>query len=306
MSQKTAYARPSVKGRTVQGKPQQPRRNRQRGPKGGLPSNVILAVLCVAWLVPAAGLLFTSLRTNTDVAATGWWTIFTNPRITLDNYTEALSQLDVGTSLLFSLVIAIPTTLIVLLVSAYAAYAFAWMRFPGRGPLFLLVVALLVVPPQVTLEPMLRLFTDFGMAGSVPAVWIFQIGLSLPFGIFVLRSSFAELPQEILEAAHMDGASQFTTFMRIVLPVSVPAIIGVGILQFLWAWNDLLSPLIFLGANSGAAPITVQIAGMVQSTGTGENLLVASAVLGVVVPLIVFFALQRYFVRGVLEGSVKG
>jgi alpha-glucoside transport system permease protein len=153
---------------------------------------------------------------------------------------------------------------------------------------------------------MLRLFTDLGFSGTVPAVWVFQVGLSLPFGIFVLRNAFSGIPREILESAQMDGASQLMTFLRIVLPVSMPALVAVGILQFLWAWNDLLSPLIFLGANSGDAPVTVEIAGMVQSTGTGENLLVASAVLAVLVPLTVFVVLQRYFVKGALEGSVKG
>jgi alpha-glucoside transport system permease protein len=263
-------------------------------------------VLCLLWLVPAVGLVVTSLRTNVDVASSGWWTVFVNPRLTIDNYIESLQRLDVGTSLLYSLAIAVPTTVVVLLLSAYAAYAFAWMSFRGRRTLFLVVVALLVVPPQVTLAPMLRLFTDLGFSGTVPAVWVFQVGLSLPFGIFVLRNAFSGIPREILESAQMDGASQLTTFLRIVLPVSMPALVAVGILQFLWAWNDLLSPLIFLGANSGDAPVTVEIAGMVQSTGTGENLLVASAVLAVLVPLTVFVVLQRYFVKGALEGSVKG
>lgn len=273
---------------------------------GRVPANIILIVMCALWLIPAIGLVVTSFRTNVDVARTGWWTVFTNPALTLDNFTESFSKLDVGSSLLYSFAIAVPSTVLVLLISAFAAYAFSWMRFAGRIPLLAVVVALLVVPPQVTLAPMLSLLSDLGLSSSVPAVWIFQVGLSIPFGIYVLQSSFAELPKEILESAQIDGASTFTTFFRIVLPISVPSIVAVGILQFLWAWNDLLSPLIFLGSSSGRSPIVLLIANMVQSTGTGQNLLVASAVIGAIVPLIVFFVLQRFFVRGILSGSVKG
>jgi len=273
---------------------------------GRMPANIILIVMCALWLVPAIGLVVTSLRTNVDVARSGWWTIFSNPAFTTDNFTESFAKLDIGSSLLTSFAIAVPSTLLVLLISAFAAYAFSWMRFAGRIPLLALVVALLVVPPQVTLAPMLQLLSALGLAGSVPAVWIFQVGLSIPFGIYVLQSSFAEIPKELLESAQIDGASTFTTFFQIVLPVTVPSLVAVGILQFLWGWNDLLSPLIFLGSNSGESPIVLLIANMVQSTGTGQNLLVASAVIGAVVPLIVFFVLQRFFVRGILSGSVKG
>jgi alpha-glucoside transport system permease protein len=200
----------------------------------------------------------------------------------------------------------VPTTIIVLLISAFAAYAFAWMYFPCRGLLFLLIVSLLVVPPQVTLAPMLRLFTNLGLSGTLPTVWIYQAGLSIPFGVFVLRDTFAALPKELFEAARIDGASQLMMFFRVALPVSTPSLAAVATLQFLWAWNDLLSPLIFLGGQGQFTPITVQIAGLVQSTGAGQNILVASAVFGVLVPIGVFFLLQRYFVRGVLAGSVKG
>lgn len=290
-------------------------RPRRRGPAamagtrrtpGKVPTNVVMAILCALWLIPAIGLLVTSLRTNVDVARSGWWTVITNPALTLDNFTESFQRLDVGSSLMYSFAIAIPSTVMVLLISAFGAYAFAWMRFPGRVAILAVVVALLVVPPQVTLAPMLRLLSDLGISGSVPAVWIFQVGLSIPFGIYVLQSSFADIPKEILESAELDGATFFTTFFRIVLPISMPAVVAVGILQFLWGWNDLLSPLIFLGANSGRAPIVLHIANMVQSTGTGQNLLVASAVLGALVPLAVFLFLQRFFVRGILQGSVKG
>ena len=273
---------------------------------GRLPANIVMGVLCVLWFVPALGLLVTSLRTNVDVASSGWWTVVTNPALTLDNFAEALQQLDVGSSLMYSAAIAVPSTVLVLLISAYAAYAFSWMRFRGRATLLALVVALLVVPPQVTLAPMLSLLARLGLSHSLPAVWIFQVGLSVPFGVYVLQSNFAQIPRSILESAELDGASPFQTFFRIVLPVSVPGVLAVGILQFLWGWNDLLSPLIFLGPSSGRSPIVLLIAGMVQSTGTGQNLLVASAVLGALVPLALFLTLQRHFVRGILQGSVKG
>lgn len=281
------------------------RQARRRRP-GRVPANVVLAVLCALWLIPALGLLVTSLRTNVDVAGTGWWTVVTNPALTLDNFTESFQQLDVGSSLMYSVAIAVPTTALVVLISAFAAYAFSCMRFRGRVVLLAVVVALLVVPPQVTLAPMLRLLADLGISGTVPAVWIFQVGLSIPFGVYVLQASFSEIPKEILESAELDGASSFVTFFRIVLPIAMPGVVAVAILQFLWAWNDLLSPLIFLGPSSGRSPIVLLIAGMVQSTGTGQNLLVASAVLGALVPLAVFLFLQRFFVRGLLSGAVKG
>jgi alpha-glucoside transport system permease protein len=172
--------------------------------------------------------------------------------------------------------------------------------------LLALVVALLVVPPQVALAPMLKLLVWLGISRTVPAVWVFQVGLSIPFGVFVLHANFAQIPREILESAELDGASNWATFRHVVLPISTPGLLAVGILQFLWGWNDLLSPLIFLGPSSGRSPIVLLVAGMVQSTGTGQNLLVAAAVLGALVPLVVFLVLQRHFVRGILQGAVKG
>jgi alpha-glucoside transport system permease protein len=274
--------------------------------RGALPTNVLLALMCAAWLVPALGLVVTSFRTTQDAAAGGWWRFFVNPALTLDNYIQSFQSVDMGSSLLTSAMIAIPTTLMVVLISAVAGYAFAWMPFPGRRPLFLLVVSLLVVPPQITLAPMLRLLTSMGLSGTLPAVWIYQVGFSIPFGVMVLRNAFAALPRELFEAARIDGASETRAFFRIAIPVSLPSIAAVATLQFLWAWNDLLSPLIFLGGNSDLKPVTTEIAGLVQATGSGENLLVASSVVAVVVPILAFAFLQRYFVRGVLGGSVKG
>ncbi|MFE2187307.1 carbohydrate ABC transporter permease [Streptomyces sp. NPDC059455] len=281
-------------------------RPRKKKTPGALPTHVTLVLMCAAWLVPALGLVVTSFRTTQDMSESGWWTFFTRPALTLDNYTEAFQSVDMGTSMLTSAMIAVPTTLMVVLLSAVAGYVFARMRFRGRNVLFLLVVSLLVVPPQVTLAPMLRLLTSLGLSGTLPAVWIYQVGLSIPFGVMVLRNAFAALPQELFEAARIDGASETRTFFRIALPLSTPSLAAVATLQFLWAWNDLLSPLIFLGGNSELKPVTTEIAGLVQATGSGENLLVASAVLAVVVPVLVFVFFQRFFVRGVLGGSVKG
>ena len=275
-------------------------------PRGALPTNVILVLLCAAWLVPALGLVVTSFRTTQDAASGGWWRFFVNPALTLDNYIQSFQSVDMGSSLLTSTMIAIPTTLMVVLISAIAGYAFAWMPFRGRRPLFLLTVSLLVVPPQITLAPMLRLLTAMGLSGTLPAVWIYQVGFSIPFGVMVLRNAFAALPRELFEAARIDGASETLAFFRIAIPVSLPSLAAVATLQFLWAWNDLLSPLIFLGSNSDLKPVTTEIAGLVQATGSGQNLLVASSVLAVAVPILVFVFLQRYFVRGVLSGSVKG
>lgn len=281
-------------------------RLRLRRSAKALPTHVMLFLLCLVWAVPAAGLLVSSFRTVQDQATGGWWEAFVNPRFTLDNFVEAFQTVNVGSALVNSALIAVPTTLLVVGISALTAFAFAWLPFRGSRVLFLLIVSLLVVPPQVTLAPMLQLMTAMGLSGTVASVWIYQVGLSIPFGVLVLRNAFAALPEELLEAARIDGASTLTTFWRIVLPVSTPSLAAVATLQFLWAWNDLLSPLIFLNGRQESNPITVQIAGLVQSTGTGENLLIAAAVLAIVVPIGVFAVLQRYFVRGVLGGAVKG
>jgi alpha-glucoside transport system permease protein len=274
--------------------------------RGSLTTNATLVLMCALWLVPAAGLVATSFRTTQDATTSGWWRTLVNPALTLDNYVQAFQSADMGSSMLTSAMIAIPTTFMVVLISAVAGYAFAWMPFRGRRPLFLLVVSLLAVPPQITLAPMLRLLTSLGLSGTLPAVWIYQVGFSVPFGVMVMRSAFAMLPRELFEAARMDGASETRAFFRIALPVSLPSLAAVATLQFLWSWNDLLSPLIFLGGNSDLKPVTTQIAGLVQATGSGENLLVASSVIAVVVPILAFAVLQRYFVRGVLGGAVKG
>jgi alpha-glucoside transport system permease protein len=270
------------------------------------PLHLTVIVLCAIWLAPTLGLFVTSIRTPSDITSGGWWESVTNPKFTFFNYQQALEQSEISGSILNSLLIAVPTTVLLVLISAFAGYAFAWMRFPGRETLFFVVIAMLVVPPQVTLIPMLKLCNTLGLTGTLPAVWLYQIGFTLPFGIFMLRNFFAGLPKELIEAAQMDGASPVRTFMQVVLPVSAPACASLAILQFIWSWNDLLIPLLFLGGGSDNAPMTVRIAGLVQSTGEGKNLLTAATFIAVIIPLAVFFAMQRYFARGVVAGAVKG
>jgi alpha-glucoside transport system permease protein len=262
--------------------------------------------LCAVWFVPALGLIVTSFRPPTETTTSGWWSIVVNPVVTVDNYVEALSSLGLGTGLVNSLLIAAPATAIVVVVAAFGAYTLACMRFAGRDVLFVGIVLLMVVPHQVAMVPLLRLFNDLGLGGSVISVWLIQAGFTLPFGIFLLRGFFAAIPEELLDAARVDGASELRTFVSVVLPLSTPPIASLAILSFLWAWNELLLPLLFLGGQSESTPLTVQIAGLVQQSGQGANLLTAGALVSAIVPVVVFFGLQRYFVRGLVQGAVKG
>lgn len=270
------------------------------------PLHVILIVTALLWMTPTVGLLISSFRPATDVASSGWWTAFQTPfEFTLDNYSDVLSQNRMGQSFLNSLIITIPGTVVPIMVAAFAAYAFAWLRFPGRNVLFIFVVALLVVPVQMTLIPVLRLLTDLNLAGTFPAIWLAHTGYGLPFAIFLLRNFFGALPKELMESARLDGASNMRIFFRLVLPLSVPAIASLAIFQFLWVWNDLLVAMIYL-QNPELAPMTLTINNLVSSFGTEWQLLTAAAFISMALPLVVFFALQRYFVQGILAGSVKG
>lgn len=270
------------------------------------PLHVILIVTALLWMTPTVGLLVSSFRPATDVASSGWWTAFQTPfEFTLDNYSDVLSQNRMGQSFLNSLIITIPGTVVPIMVAAFAAYAFAWMRFPGRNALFIFVVALLVVPVQMTLIPVLRLLTDLNLAGTFPAIWLAHTGYGLPFAIFLLRNFFGALPKELMESARLDGASNMRIFFKLVLPLSVPAIASLAIFQFLWVWNDLLVALIYL-QDPELAPMTLTINNLVSSFGTEWQLLTAAAFISMALPLVVFFALQRYFVQGILAGSVKG
>jgi alpha-glucoside transport system permease protein len=286
-----------------------PRPGRRRAPGGRwgrVIVHIVVLALMVIWFIPVLGLFVSSVRTASDTASSGWWTAFIAPLFTGYNYQQAFAVTGVGQSMATSLAISIPVTVMTTLLSAIGAYALTTMSFRGRSVLSLLLVALLVVPPQVTLVPMLQFFNATGLSGTVPAVWIFQVGFHVPFGIFLVRGFIASIPGDVLEAAAIDGASALRIFRSIVLPLSLPVLASLAIMQFLWSWNDLLVPLLFLGGTDLAQPMTVQIAGLVQETGQGQSLLLASTVVSTLLPLIILIGLQRYFVRGILGGAVKG
>ena len=271
-----------------------------------LPLHLIIVGIALLWMTPAFGLLTSSFRDATVVANSGWWTAFQTPfNFTLENYQDVLSQNRMGVSFINSLIISIPGTVIPILVAGYAAFAFAWMRFRGRDALFIFVVALLVVPVQMTLIPVLRLLTDIKLVGTFPAIWLAHTAYGLPFAIFLLRNFFGALPRELLESAYLDGASNFRVFFRLVLPLSVPALASLAIFQFLWVWNDLLVALVIL-QDPSKVPMTVTITNLVSSYGPQWQLLTSAAFISMMLPLVIFFALQRYFVQGMLTGAVKG
>lgn len=266
--------------------------------------NVVLAIVAIFWMVPTLGLLLTSLRSAGDNAASGWWTVFTKPaQLTLDNYANLLQNPTITGSFWNTVVIAVPSTFFVVVIGALAAYAFAFLNFPGRDALFIVVVILLAVPIQVALIPLAGLFGALGIFGDVLGVILFHIAFGLPFAIFLLRNFFTQFPAELLEAARVDGASDWMVFIRIVLPLGLPAIASLAIFQFLWTWNDMLVALIFTSGDS--APLTVAIQQQLRQFGSNIDVLSAGAFLSMIVPLIVFFAFQRYFVQALLAGSQR-
>jgi len=271
-----------------------------------LPLHVIIIVIALLWMTPAFGLLVSSFRPATAIATSGWWTAFETPfKFTLDNYGTVLSQNGMARSFLNSLIISIPGTVIPVLVAGFAAFAFAWMKFRGRDVIFMFVVALLVVPVQMTLIPVLRLLTDTHLVATFPGIWLAHTAYALPFAVFLLRNFFAQLPKELLESAYLDGASNMRVFFRLILPLSVPALASLAIFQFLWVWNDLLVALVYL-QDPSKSPMTVTINNLVSSFGTQWQLLTAAAFISMMLPLVIFIALQRYFVEGITAGAVKG
>ncbi len=287
---------------------------RALAPKKGVPvtpANVVITVIVVViallWSIPTFGLFVSSFRPPQLISTTGWWTGLVPPwSFTIQNYESVISAQGMGRAFLNSLIIAIPGTILPMLVGAFAAYAFAWMRFPFRDTLYFGIVALLVVPNQIAFVPILNLFTQAGLTGTYVAVWLAHTAFGLPFAVFLLRNFFAALPKDLMESAFVDGASTMRTFWTIVLPLSVPALASLAIFQFMWVWNDLLVALIFLGGSPNVAPLTLTVADLVGSYGEQYQLLTAAAFLTMALPLVVFFSMQRYFVRGILAGSVKG
>ncbi|GAA0422116.1 carbohydrate ABC transporter permease [Streptomyces luteireticuli] len=271
---------------------------------GGGAVRLFLVTVGLFWLMPTVGLLLSSLRDRSDIASSGWWQVFAHPgQLTGSSYDTLFHNDKVMHSLLTTTLITVPATALVILVGAFAGYAFAWLEFPGRDWWFMGVVGLLVVPVQVALIPVAKLFNTLGIFETTPGVVLFHTAFGLPFAIFLLRNFFAEIPRELLEAARLDGAGELRLFLRVILPLGGPAIASLGIFQFLWVWNDMLVGLIF--ADSGNPPITVALQQQVRQFGDNVDILASGAFLSMIVPLAVFFAFQRQFVSGVMAGAVK-
>jgi alpha-glucoside transport system permease protein len=270
-------------------------------------ATLLAATIAILWTIPTLGLLITSFRPQSDIRRSGWWTVWQDPQFTLANYEAALFGGSTNLSDYFvnSLVITIPAVLIPISIACMAAYGFAWIDFRGARLLFVSVFALQIVPLQVTLIPLLTRFVDVGLAGTFWPIWIAHSIFALPLAIYLMHNFMNELPKELVEAARVDGAGHLTIFFKIMLPLMTPAIAAFAIFQFLWVWNDLLVGLTF-GASPEVAPLTVRVAELVGSKGSQWHLLSAGAFISMVVPLIVFIAFQRFFVRGMLAGSVKG
>jgi len=277
------------------------------GPGRWLLHAVILGLMGL-WLIPTLGLFVNSFRPAADVARSGWWTALAPPwDFTLANYEHVLGRQGLDHAFVNSLFITIPSTVITIMVAAFAAYAFAWMSFPFRNLIFVVIVGLLVIPLQSTFIPILRLFASTGIAGSFLAIWLAHTGYGLPFAVYLLRNYMGGLPREVFESAAIDGANPTTAFFRLALPMSVPVLASLAIFQFLFVWNDLLVALIYLGATRPEnLPLTVVVANLVNSLGGETHFLTAAAFITMALPLAVFLALQRYFVRGITGGAVKG
>jgi alpha-glucoside transport system permease protein len=267
------------------------------------PIHLVLALLGVLWLVPTFGLFITSILPQSELASSGWWKIFSKPSLaTWSNYDAMIHNHGLITALKTTAYIAVGNTALVVILGAMAGYAFAWLDFPGRDWAFIGVIALLVVPLQMALIPMFRLYDTFGLFDTWYGIALFHTAFGLPFAIFLLRNFFAGLPKDILESARIDGASEIRIFLRLILPLGLPAIASLAIFQFLWTWNDLLVALTF-GQNT--TPITVWIAGQLREFGSSLDIIAPASFISLVIPLAVFFAFQRYFVQGLLAGSVK-
>jgi alpha-glucoside transport system permease protein len=274
-----------------------------------LPLRISVLVICFLWTLPTLGLFVTSFRNPQLITKTGWWdgllNLFAEGQWTLKNYESVIGGENMGAAFLNSLVVTIPSTVIPITIAAFAAYAFAWVPFRGRGILFTIVVALLVVPLQMALIPILKIYSGLGLYGTFLGIWLAHTAFGLPLAIFLLYNFMSQLPRDLFESSAIDGASAFQTFIQIVLPLSIPALGAFAIFQFLWVWNDLLVALVFLGVDKSLQVMPTALYNMIGPRGGSWHLLTAGAFLTMIVPLGVFLALQRAFVRGILAGSVK-
>jgi alpha-glucoside transport system permease protein len=270
---------------------------------GKAPVHIILVVVGLLWLVPTFGLFLTSLFSPTDINQIGWWKIFTEPSLaTFENYQSIYDNEAIRDALLTTVWISVGGTVLPIIVAALAGYAFAWLDFPGRDWLFILVIAMLVVPLQMALIPMFSLYSTLGIFDTSLSLILFHTAFGLPFAIFLLRNFFIGIPKELLEAARIDGASEIRIFLRLILPLGLPAIASLAIFQFLWTWNDLL---VALSLARDTQPITVAIFSQLRQFGSNLELIAPASFVSLAIPLIVFFSFQRYFVQGLLAGSVK-
>jgi alpha-glucoside transport system permease protein len=274
-----------------------------------LPLRLTVFAICAIWTLPTLGLLVTSVRNPATITSSGWWTALLHPfepnQWTLSNYATVISSDGMGNAFINSLIVTIPSTVIPITIAAFAAYAFAWIPFRGRGILFTIVVGLLVVPIQMSLIPILQIYSNGNLYGSFLGIWLAHTGFGLPLAIFLLYNFNSQLPRDLFESASIDGATHLQAFTRIVLPLSIPALGAFAIFQFLWVWNDLLVALVFLGPGQDVRVLPTALYQLIGSRGGSWHLLTAGAFLTMIVPLIVFLVLQRAFVRGILAGSVK-
>jgi len=270
---------------------------------GKAPLQFFLVAVALLWLVPTFGLFLTSLLSPADFSSEGWWQVFSEPsKLTWENYSAIFDNDAILDALWTTVLVAVGGTILPIIVAALAGYAFAWLEFPGRDWLFILVIALLVVPLQMALIPMFKLYNQFGIFDTVLSLVLFHTAFGLPFAIFLLRNFFIGIPKDLMEAARIDGASELRIFFRVVLPLGLPAIASLAIFQFLWTWNDLLVALTFARETQ---PITVAIFSQLRQFGANIELIAPATFVSLVIPLAVFFAFQRYFVQGLLAGSVK-
>lgn len=272
------------------------------------PLHFVIVLISAIWLLPTITLLFTSVRSITDINSSMWWNLLWSPhQFTVENYNNVLhaaTSIGMAQAFVNSVIITVPATIMPIAIGAWAAYGFAWLQFPLRNTIFLVLVALQIIPLQMLLIPLLRLFTTWGIVGQYPALWIAHTAFGLPIAIYIMRNFMSGIPYELLESARLDGASEIRIFWSLILPLTTPALAAVAIFQFLGVWNDLLVALVFSG--SSTAPMTVIIRSLVNAYGVGWHLMTAAAFISMALPLVIFFSLQRYFVTGLTAGSVKG